>query len=81
MFESKPAYMNNQPAYLNTVCAISTALTPAALLHELKRVEWEIGRRDPRVRWDTREIDLDLIVYEDVVLGRAQVTKWPHTLG
>jgi len=65
-----------QPNYLNGAAAIETDLEPAALLAELKRIESDLGRRRGP-RWGPREIDLDILLYGDIVLDTPGLTI-PH---
>jgi len=64
MYESEPAYVTDQDAFLNAVAVLETDLTSDALLSHLLRIEDEMGRvrgadKGPRV------IDLDLLLYGD----------------
>ena len=65
-----------QPPYLNAV-VVGTTTTPAeALLAELLRLEGERGRVRQGHR-AARTLDLDLILYGDLILDRADLTL-PH---
>jgi len=65
--ETEPFGVVDQPAYLNGAVAIDTTLTPRELLERLLEIERELGRvRD--VRWGSRTIDLDLLLYGDLSL-------------
>ena len=55
------------PDYMNAACEIATSLSPEALLHFVKRIEHDIGRR-PAARWAPRPIDLDILLYGDTVI-------------
>lgn len=55
-----------QPAYLNSVDELSTTLSPRELFTNLKRIERHMGRR-LTTRWAPRIIDLDLILFDDLV--------------
>jgi 2-amino-4-hydroxy-6-hydroxymethyldihydropteridine diphosphokinase len=55
-----------QPAYLNGVVLAETSLGPEALLGVLQGIEQELGRRRHQ-RWAPRMIDLDLLLYDQVV--------------
>jgi 2-amino-4-hydroxy-6-hydroxymethyldihydropteridine diphosphokinase len=67
-----------QPAYLNGAIAVETTLDPPSLLAELLRVERELGRvRDPLVRMGPRTIDLDLLLYGDIVIDEPGLAV-PH---
>ena len=56
----------DQPAYLNGAATIETSLAPNELLELLHQIEEELGRHRDR-RWAAREIDLDLLLYENHV--------------
>ena len=67
-----------QPSYLNGALAVETSLTPSSLLEELLRVERELGRvRDPAVRMGPRTLDLDLLLYGDLVIDEPGLAV-PH---
>ena len=60
LYESPPAYVTEQPPFLNSVCHVETSLAPRELLAAIKGVERELGRQDPPpLRFGPREIDLD----------------------
>ena len=63
-------------AFLNQVIVVKTTLPPLQLLEQLKAIEVELGRT-PRDRWAPREIDLDIVAYDDVVLNDATL-QLPH---
>jgi GTP cyclohydrolase-4 len=65
-----------QPAFYNAACRIETGLEPRALLRFLQGIEHEIGRR-PGPRWGPRPIDLDILLYEDLVLEEETLVI-PH---
>lgn len=62
--------------FLNQVIAVETHLPPHALLACLKHIEVELGRT-PRARWAPREIDLDILAYDDQVMVDDTLTL-PH---
>ena len=65
-----------QPDYINAVTRLATTLTPHALLDELLALEARFGRVRP-YRWAPRALDLDLLLYGDVVLDTPRLTL-PH---
>ncbi len=67
LFETLPYGIIDQPTFLNAVIGLYTYLAPNELLAFLKQTEITIGRI-PRQRWGPREIDLDILAYENVVL-------------
>ena len=66
-----------QPDFLNAACSIETELPPRDLLKELKLIERNIGREEPVVRWGPRLIDLDLLLYGDLILEEEGLVL-PH---
>jgi 2-amino-4-hydroxy-6-hydroxymethyldihydropteridine diphosphokinase len=68
LYETTPVGLEAQPPFYNAACRITTGLEPGALLRFLKRVEFEVGRRPGGPRWGPRPIDLDLLLYDDVVM-------------
>ena len=73
---TEPYGVTDQPTFLNGVCEVRTSLEPLALLHTLLEIEQEMGRVRLR-HWGERNIDLDLLLYEDVVMDTSQL-KLPH---
>ena len=71
-----PYGVTDQPQFLNGVCEVRTSLEPLELLHTLLDIEQEMGRVRLR-HWGERNIDLDLLLYEDVVMDTPQL-KLPH---
>jgi len=65
-----------QPDFYNTAVIGGTRLGPADLLANLKRIEWESGRR-PGERNAPRPLDIDLLLYGDAISSRPELTL-PH---
>jgi 2-amino-4-hydroxy-6-hydroxymethyldihydropteridine diphosphokinase len=67
--ETEPWGPVPQPSYLNTALALETELSPNALLEVLLGIERQLGReRTGEERYGPRVIDLDLLLYDSVVL-------------
>jgi 2-amino-4-hydroxy-6-hydroxymethyldihydropteridine diphosphokinase len=64
------------PDFLNAVAEIRTALAPHALLRELQAIERGQGRERP-FRNAPRTLDLDLLLYDELVLHGAEL-ELPH---
>lgn len=62
--------------YLNQVIAVRTHLAPTELLAVIKHIEADLGRK-PAARWAPREIDIDILAYNDVVMVEDDLTI-PH---
>lgn len=75
-YETEPAYVLDQPRFYNLVCRARTALEPIPLLHRLKALEVGLGR-EPGQRYGPRLVDLDVLLYGDVLLEAPELTV-PH---
>jgi 2-amino-4-hydroxy-6-hydroxymethyldihydropteridine diphosphokinase len=68
VYETDPIGPPPQQAYLNAVVELRTRLEPRALLGELLAIEERAGRTRSGVRNEARRLDLDLLLYDDLVL-------------
>ena len=73
---TEPYGVTDQPQFLNAVACVRTSLAPLALLDVLLATELAMGRVRLR-HWGERNIDLDLLLYEDVVLDTPRLCL-PH---
>ena len=76
VYESQPWGKTDQPAFLNQVVEIETALSPHALLGRCREVEDALGRVR-RERWGPRTIDIDILLYGDCVIDTPALVV-PH---
>ncbi len=76
VYETEPAYVAEQPRFLNMALAGTTTLTPHALLGCLKAIEREMGRV-VGIRWGARPIDIDILVYGELQLETPELAI-PH---
>lgn len=76
IYETLPFGYKQQENFYNLAMKISTVLTPIDLLIELKNIEIKMGRVSP-VKWGPREIDLDILFYNDLVFSDEIITL-PH---
>jgi 2-amino-4-hydroxy-6-hydroxymethyldihydropteridine diphosphokinase len=67
LYDTKPWGEQKQPLFLNMAVEIETELKPQALLDVLKDVDSESGRQLSH-RWGPRIIDLDILLYNDIIL-------------
>ena len=65
LYRTPPVGYVDQPEFVNGAIEIETQLAPAELFARLKELESTLGRVD-RPRWHEREIDIDLLLYDDV---------------
>lgn len=76
LYETEPAYVTDQPRFLNAVLQGTTALPPMQLLGWIKRLESELGRQIGR-RFGPRLIDIDILLYDTLMLDSPALTI-PH---
>ena len=79
LYETQPWGNVQQPAFLNVVVELRTHLDPETLLARFLDIEQRLGRPDPaeREHWGPRTVDLDLLLYDDRVIGTERLTV-PH---
>ena len=75
--ETEPVGYVDQPRFVNGVALVETALEPRALLDRLLEIERELGRTRDGPRFGPRTIDLDLLLYDELVLDEPGLTL-PH---
>jgi len=68
----------NAPPFINAAAEIQTTLGSHTLLHELLRIENEMGRVR-REKWEERIIDLDLLLFGDQIISSQELVV-PHPL-
>lgn len=78
IYETAPWGYTEQPPFLNQVVMGLTPLAPHDLLAFLKQTERRLGRR-PTFRYGPREVDLDLLFYDQQVLETPDLVL-PHPL-
>ncbi len=76
VYETLPYGVTDQGEFLNMAAAVDSGIPPFDLLAELKLIERQTGRV-ARKRWYEREIDIDILLYDDLVL-RAETLNIPH---
>lgn len=76
-YRSKPLQDANQPDYLNAVICLDTNLSPLELLDVLQALETKYGRVRNAVRWDSRTLDLDILLFGDQEISSKRLTV-PH---
>lgn len=77
LYISQPWGKINQPEFINGVLEFKTELDPINLLKALKEIEKLVGRK-PRDRWGPREIDLDILMYENHIV-MLSFLRIPHS--
>ncbi|MEI6093007.1 MAG: 2-amino-4-hydroxy-6-hydroxymethyldihydropteridine diphosphokinase [bacterium] len=76
LMTTSPVGVNGQDDYINQVAIISTNIKPLQLIKEFKSIEAKLGRKQ-RARWSEREIDIDIVIYEGVLMNDKELVI-PH---
>ncbi|MBL4744320.1 MAG: 2-amino-4-hydroxy-6-hydroxymethyldihydropteridine diphosphokinase [Cycloclasticus sp.] len=78
LYETSPMGPQDQPNYINAVAKINTKLQPYDLLEKLHGIEAAHDRTRDTGRWGARTLDLDILLYADLVLTEPKLTL-PHS--
>ena len=78
LYYTEPVGYKEQEDFINAVAALETDLPPADLLALCHSIEDRLGRTRT-VRWGPRTVDLDILLYGDVVMNQADLVI-PHPL-
>jgi 2-amino-4-hydroxy-6-hydroxymethyldihydropteridine diphosphokinase len=76
-YDTEPVGGVIQGPFLNAVLQLETALLPHDLLGQLQRIESECFQRRRDLRWGPRTMDLDLLLYGELILDDELLTL-PH---
>ncbi|MEM9925018.1 MAG: 2-amino-4-hydroxy-6-hydroxymethyldihydropteridine diphosphokinase [Cyanobacteria bacterium P01_D01_bin.50] len=75
-YTTKPVGGPPQPDYVNACALLKVELDPHKLLETLLEIEQQFGRVR-KERWGARTLDLDLILYDDLILNTPNL-QIPH---
>jgi 2-amino-4-hydroxy-6-hydroxymethyldihydropteridine diphosphokinase len=78
LYTTEPVGLKAQEDFINAVAALETDRSPTELLADCHAVEEKLERRHS-VRWGPRTIDLDILLYGDLVMDRPELVI-PHPL-
>lgn len=76
VYESAPWGFTDQPAFLNKVLLIETALLPNDLMQKILATEIQLGRVR-KEKWHERIIDIDILFFDDQIIQTDDLTI-PH---
>ena len=68
---------SDQPNYINAVVELSTQLSAEQLLDELQQIEQQHGRTRSHKRWQSRTLDLDILLFGDRQISSERL-QIPH---
>lgn len=66
-----------QDDFLNAVARLETGLSPLELLNALGQIETVVFNRKRDLRWGPRRMDLDVLLYDDLIVEEKDLTL-PH---
>jgi len=78
LYYTEPVGLKAQEDFINAVAALETDRSPAELLTICHAIEERLERRRT-VRWGPRAIDLDILLYGDLVMNQPDLVI-PHPL-
>ncbi|XP_051122272.1 folate synthesis bifunctional protein, mitochondrial-like [Andrographis paniculata] len=88
LYETEPAYVTDQPHFLNSAVRGKTKLDPHTLLAVLKEIERDMGRTAGGIRYGPRPIDLDILFYgswrintDDLTVPHERIWERPFVMG
>jgi 2-amino-4-hydroxy-6-hydroxymethyldihydropteridine diphosphokinase len=76
-YETEPFGFEDQDWFINGVVQIRTAMSPNVLHEQLQAIESAVGRRHGGKKYGPRVLDLDILLFDDVVLHNDQL-EIPH---
>lgn len=76
IYETPAWGVEDQPGFLNMALMAETELAPAELCDHVKDIEQRLGRT-PTYHWGPRLIDIDILLYDDLILDRPDLVI-PH---
>jgi 2-amino-4-hydroxy-6-hydroxymethyldihydropteridine diphosphokinase len=79
VYETEPWGFQSMDKFLNMVVKVETKLTPSGLLGRILMIESLLGRVRGEKQYSSRVIDIDILLYEDLVIDELSL-KIPHPL-
>ncbi|HON56855.1 MAG TPA: 2-amino-4-hydroxy-6-hydroxymethyldihydropteridine diphosphokinase, partial [bacterium] len=77
IYISEPIGYTEQPEFYNCALKIKTEFKPLELLEFIKKIEKELCRVSSEIHWGPRTIDVDILLYDDLILETENLTI-PH---
>jgi len=77
IYETEPWGFSDERNFFNIAVCMETSLNPFELLANILKIEISIGRKRQIRQWVAREIDIDIIFYDKLILNEEFLTI-PH---
>jgi 2-amino-4-hydroxy-6-hydroxymethyldihydropteridine diphosphokinase len=79
IYQTEPWGFNNPEIFFNQVLEIDTLLKPDQLLKRLQFLEKKLGRVKKSKGYESRIIDIDILLYADEIIQQEDISV-PHPL-
>jgi len=79
VYETAPWGFDAENDFLNMAVSVETDHSPAEIMKKITRIESMLGRERNQDRYSSRIIDIDILLYDDLVLNEDGL-KIPHPL-
>jgi 2-amino-4-hydroxy-6-hydroxymethyldihydropteridine diphosphokinase len=79
IYETEPWGFKAEDQFLNMVIMVKTDFSPTVLLEQILNIESSLGRVRGTERYSSRLIDIDILLYEDIIVDDRNL-KIPHPL-
>lgn len=76
-YETAPFGGIAQNSYLNACVCFQSKLSPSVVLKEILEIEKDIGRIRTETKWDSRIIDIDILLYGQEIIHEENL-QVPH---
>ena len=76
-YRTEPVDVEGENWFVNAVVSIDTSLSPAELIEMLLEIEKKMGRIRSGIRWESRVIDLDILLFGNEIINDKKLTV-PH---
>lgn len=77
IYATKPYQGKDQDCYFNCCVSFKSSLTPEKMLDTVLNIEKELGRVRRGIKWDSRTIDIDILLFEDRIINQKDLIV-PH---
>ncbi len=77
VYETEPWGFNTNQTFLNQVIKVDSKLLPLQVLTEIKIIELELGRTRGSAEYESRNIDIDILFFNDMKIEYEELTI-PH---
>jgi 2-amino-4-hydroxy-6-hydroxymethyldihydropteridine diphosphokinase len=79
IYETEPWGFADERNFFNMALSLETELTPFELLAEILKIEVSIGRTRQEKQWVAREMDIDIIFWDNEIINEEElVIPHPH---